>query len=354
MKNLQVGIIGTGVISSLHAEGYLTSDQAEIAAVCDVIEEKAKNRMKLWGAKKYYTDYHELLKNDEIDAVEILTPHHLHREMAIAVAEAGKHISLQKPMALSLKECDDIISAAKKADVILNVYENFIFYPPLVKMKELIDTNEIGEPIIIRMESVSGTYIGSWYRPVTESEWKSAIEWRQDREKSGGGPIFDGGQHQLAVARFMMGEIKDVEAQIADFKTDAPATIMWSYQKPGKYGSWDFIRSKMRIRTKYFAIHEIFEVIGEEGICWVTRCHGEMRYISPLILYRDGKTTNFEYLDSDWSSSFKNAVHHFIKCALEGEKPKFTGEDGKKTIQFALAIYKSAEERKPIRLEKIM
>jgi predicted dehydrogenase len=353
VKKLQVGIIGTGVISSLHAEGYLASDKAEIAAVCDVVEEKAKDRMKLWGAKKYYTDYHELLKNDEIDAVEILTPHHLHREMAIAAAEAGKHISIQKPMALNPKECDEMISAAKKAGVVLNVTENFLFYPPLVKMKELIDANEIGEPIIVRMESVNGASIGGWYKPVTQGEWKSAIQWRQNREKSGGGPIFDSGLHQLAVAKFLMGKVKDVEAQIADFNTDAPATIMWNYYEPKKYGSWDFATSKMRIRTKYFAIHETFEVIGEEGILWVTRCHGEMRYISPLILYKDGKTTNYESIESDWSSSFKNAVHHFIECALGNEKPKFAGEDGKNIIQFAMAIYKSAKERKSIQLEEI-
>lgn len=354
MKKLQVGIIGTGVISSLHAEGYLASNKAEIAAVCDIVEEKAKDRMKLWGAKKYYTDYNELLKDDEIDIVEILTPHHLHKTMAIAAAEAGKHISVQKPMALNVKECDEMISAAKKAGVILNITENFLFYPPLVKMKELIDANEIGEPVIVRMESVNGTPIGGWYRPVSEGDWNSAIQWRRDHVKSGGGPLFDGGLHELAVAKFLLGDVKDVEAQIADFNTDTPATIMWNYIEPQKYGSWDFATTKMRIRTRYFAVHETFEVIGEEGILWVTRCHSNMRYISPLILYKDGVTTNFESIESDWGLSFRYAIYHFIECALGNEKPKFSGEDGKGVIKFAMAIYKSAKEGRAVELKEIV
>jgi len=354
LKKLQVGIIGTGVISSLHAEGYLASDKAEIAAVCDVVEEKAKDRMKLWGAKKYYTDYNKLLKDDDIDAVEVLTPHHLHKTMVVAAAEAGKHISVQKPMALNVKECDEMISAAKKAGVVLNMTENFLFYPPLVKMKELIDANEIGEPVIVRMESVNGTSIGGWYRPVSARDWDSAIQWRRDHGKSGGGPLFDGGLHEIAVAKFLMGEVRDVEAQIADFDTDAPSTIMWNYVEPRKYGSWDFATTKMRIRTRYFAVHETFEVIGEEGIIWVTRCHSDMRYVSPLIMYKDGVSTNFESIESDWGLSFKNAIHHFIECALGNAKPKFSGEDGKDVIRFASAMYKSAREGRAVQLKEIV
>jgi predicted dehydrogenase len=310
--------------------------------------------MKLWGAKKYYTDYNKLLQDDEIDAVEILTPHHLHRTMAVAAAEAGKHISVQKPMALNVKECDEMISAAKKAGVVLNMTENFLFYPPLVKMKELIDANEIGEPVIVRMESVNGTSIGGWYRPVSARDWDSAIQWRRDHVKSGGGPLFDGGLHELAVAKFLMGEVRDVEAQIADFDTDAPATIMWNYVEPKKYGSWDFATTRMRIRTRYFALHETFEVIGEEGILWVTRCHSDMRYISPLIMYKDGVSTNFESIESDWGLSFRNAIHHFIECALGNAKPKFSGEDGRDVIRFALAMYKSAREGRAVQLKEIV
>ena len=79
-------------------------------------------------------NYHDLLKDDEIDAVEILTPHHLHMEMAIAAAEAGKHISIQKPMALNPRDCEKIISATQKAGVILNICENFLFYPPILRL----------------------------------------------------------------------------------------------------------------------------------------------------------------------------------------------------------------------------
>lgn len=128
-KVLGVGIIGCGRISDLHALAYKDFKKARIVATCDSIEAKAEEKARAWGAENHYADYSKLLKDPKVDVVEVLLPHHLHHDVTIAAAEAGKHVSVQKPMAMNLAEADEMISAAKKASVKFKVYENFVFYP---------------------------------------------------------------------------------------------------------------------------------------------------------------------------------------------------------------------------------
>ena len=148
MEKVRMGMIGTGAITELHWLGYENNPKVELVAIADVDEAMVKQRAEEWGVKKYYTDYRKVLEDPEVDAVEIIVPHHLHAKMAIEALEAGKHVSLQKPMAISIEECDAIIDAAKRTGKTLRVFENFMYFPPLVKAKELLDSGAIGEPII--------------------------------------------------------------------------------------------------------------------------------------------------------------------------------------------------------------
>ena len=126
MEKLRVGFIGTGRISDLHAIEYLQNERAELVAVCDADADNARSRAAAWGVseKMVFTDYHDMLNLKDLDLVEILLPHHLHYQATLDAAESGKHISLQKPMALSVQEADKMIAAAERARVILKVLQN--------------------------------------------------------------------------------------------------------------------------------------------------------------------------------------------------------------------------------------
>ena len=117
MDKLRVGFIGTGRISDLHAIEYLQNEKSELVAVCDVNIENARQRAEAWGvpSNMVFTNYHDLLAEKEVDLVEILLPHHLHYQATLDAAAAGKHISLQKPMAITVEQADEMISATKKA-----------------------------------------------------------------------------------------------------------------------------------------------------------------------------------------------------------------------------------------------
>ena len=156
MSKIKVCIVGVGRIASLNVLGYMDNPDAEIYAVSSRSEEKGRKAAEEWGAQKVYTDYDEMLKDPGIDLVDLLVPHNLHYEMAVKACLAGKHVSVQKPMAMNLEEADRMIRAAKEAGVKLKIYENFIFYPPYVKAKELIDQGVIGEPITMRYKMDAG------------------------------------------------------------------------------------------------------------------------------------------------------------------------------------------------------
>ena len=146
--------------------------------LCDPVRERAELRAQEWGiSPTIYTDYADVLNAPNIDAVELLTPTHLHADQSIAALEAGKHVSCQKPIARTVEEADRIAEAATRADTFFRVTENFLYYPPLVKAKELLDSGAIGEPSIVRMrvvitdmESASGPFR-------IEPE---ALTWRRD------------------------------------------------------------------------------------------------------------------------------------------------------------------------------
>ena len=139
--NCRVGFIGAGRIADLHAIEYLQNERAELVAVCDADGRIARARAAAWGLpeSRAFTDHRDLLALADVDLVEILTPHHLHYQHTLDAAAAGKHISLQKPMAISVSQADEMIEAAKRAGVIFKVFENFIFYPPVLRAKELIE-----------------------------------------------------------------------------------------------------------------------------------------------------------------------------------------------------------------------
>lgn len=353
MEELKVGFIGAGRISDLHALEYLANKRARIVAVCDVNLDVARQRGLAWGVpeERIFADYHDLLAAPDIDLVEILLPHHLHHQAALDAAAAGKHISLQKPMALTVAESDEMIAAAKKANVIFKVFENFIFYPPVQRAKALIDAGEIGDPLTIRIKSNSGTSPSEWAVP--DSAWA----WRFQPEQAGGGPlVFDDGHHKFALAWFFMGMAEEVHAWIGSteirpgFVLDAPAIVSWKFPN-NRFGSLEAVYSpELVMDTRHYAQDDRIEITGTKGVIWVTRGHSKMLDVPPVVLYRDRQTFTFSDMQTGWEHSFINSTRHFIEAYFKNEPPILTGEQGREILRFALAAQQSARKGLPVRL----
>jgi predicted dehydrogenase len=353
MDMLRVGFIGTGRISDLHAIEYLQNERAQIVAVCDRDIEVANARAQAWGVPvdRVFSNYHDLLALPDVELVEILLPHHLHFQATLDAATAKKHISLQKPMALNNHEAVEMVVAAHKAGVIFKVFENFIFYPPVMRAKAMIDAGEIGTPLTIRIKSNSATSPNEWNVP------RSAWEWRFRPEECGGGPlVFDDGHHKFSLAWYFMGLAEETHAWIGETKTpdkgilDAPAIVSWKF--PGnRYGSLEVVNSpEMVLDTNHYAQDDRIEITGTRGVIWITRGHGKMMDIPPVILYRDGKTTGYSDMAVGWEHSFIESTRHFINAYFKGEPPVLTGEQGADILRFALSAQESAKTGKSVRV----
>jgi predicted dehydrogenase len=358
MTPIRVAIVGCGRISDLHQLGYRDNPDAQILAVCDSNKRIAQKKGKEWGVSKIYTEYQQVLADKEIDVVELLTPHHMHCPMTIEACSAGKHVSVQKPMALSASEADQMIAASQKAGVILRVYENFVYYAPAVRARQMIEAGEIGDIRAIRMHVSTGTAESSWNVPL------SAWLWRFNEKQCGGGPlVFDHGFHLFSLAYYLGGPVEKVYAWIDKspvaetanlMHVDAPAVIMFQFKSPRSYGVLDIeYTPKMRINSQYYADDDRIEVIGEKGILFINRYTAKTVDLPELMLFKDGKTSAIPIEGVEWHDSFIAATRDMVTMLKTGGQPRLDGPTGKAVLQFTLAALESSATGKEVHPDNV-
>ncbi|MEW6266499.1 MAG: Gfo/Idh/MocA family oxidoreductase [Thermodesulfobacteriota bacterium] len=350
MEKINVGFIGCGRISDLHYLGYADHPAARLYAVCDVRAETAEKRRREWGAVKAYTDYRAMLGDPDLDAVEILTPHDLHEVMVVDAVRAGKHVALQKPMTIDLASADRILAAVKQAGVVFKVTDNYAFYPPLVKARELIAAGAIGQPANIRLKLISGGF-GGWDVP------PAAWEWRLKESAAGRGlQTFDHGHHLWTTAWYLLGPVEKVVSWIdsADGVVDCPAVIMWKYKDGIKYGQCEYAHAAdLTIPSRYYANDEWIEVTGSRGLIIVHRCTGDIVSGPAVSLFTSRGWEHLSDLPCDWAEGFKGSSGNFI-AAIRGEaEPLLTGDQAREVLRFALAISKSARVQREVYLAEL-
>ena len=349
MNKVRLAIVGCGTISQLNAPGYLEHEQCEVAALCDPARERAEQRAAQWGiTPRIYTSYDQLLDDPDIDAVELLTPTPLHAEQSIAALEAGKHVSCQKPLARNLEEAGRIAQAVARADTFFRVTENFLYYPPLVKAKELIDSGVIGDPNMVRMRVVVTSVEAESVRLPLAPD---ALTWRRDPVLNPGGLLYDEGSHKYATAMWWVGEPASVSATVTrtdDYMVDAPSVVVWRFKNANCLGVFEYSSAPdMRIRAPYYALDDFFEVQGASGTIWVTRCSAEMLDLPPVMLHKGTETVSYQ-VPMDWIEGFKGAARDFIDGILEGRQPRMDVDDSIKVLRAALAAYASDAAQRPI------
>jgi len=370
---MKIAMVGCGRIATLHVAGYRDNPDAELWGVYDVNASVAKAFAAEHGIGKVYGSFDEVLDDPEITAVELLIPHHLHCEYTVRALRAGKHVSVQKPMAMNLAECDKMISAAAETGLTLKVFENFRFYPPYQFAKKLIDDGEIGEPQGIRLKMNNAT-LGSRGMPNSgrleggadggRTGWDVPIKswmWRLNDTTSGGGPtVFDDGYHKFSTIMYLLGDVEKVQSWIDETPiipgvyNDCPAVVMWKHKDRKLYGVWDIMSSdQMYIRSKYYTCDERVEITGSRGIIWVTRCTATlMPEVAPVVMYRDGEVTQFWDMKADWADSFEASTRDFVEALRDHRPPVLTGEQGREVLKFALATLDSARRHQEVFLDE--
>jgi len=339
VKKIRIGIIGAGEIADLHAIGYRASTNAQLVAVADVKRALAETKKAQYGAQESYGSYEDLLRDERIDAVDVCIPNIYHAPAAIAAAEAGKHVLVEKPMATTLRDCDEMIAAAKRNGVKLMVGHNQLFFPPHNEAKRLIEA-EIGKSLILVTRLHSGfPFFG----------------WRADPKVCGGGFLLEACVHRFYLSRYLMGEIKRVSCMTAktslNLLSEDIALVSMEFEK-GSHGSLS-----ANLGGPFPLWDDRTEIVGSEGLVIINGVEDQIMSGPPLLFYKDGqwrvyckakfpeyrKLTTHE-IEADWPKTFTYLTRHFVDCIVNDKAPMVTGEDGRRVIQIILACYESAEK----------
>lgn len=200
---LKSAIIGCGIIAPLHAEGIEYSGNRPVA-VADIIPERAKAFGEKYKAE-YYTDYRELIKREDVDIVHICTPHHLHAQMALDCMKAGKHVLIEKPVAMSLDQAGEIALASSCTGMQTGVCFQNRYNPTSRKIKELIDSGITGDIL-------GAKAIITWNRG---REYYAGSDWKGRKKTEGGGVLINQAIHTLDLLIWFMGDISDVKGSVS-------------------------------------------------------------------------------------------------------------------------------------------
>ena len=342
---LRVGMIGCGRISDLHVLGYRGRDDARITALCDADPDNAASRAAAWELPEaaIFEDYRALCESGLVDLVEIIVPHHLHYEIAAFAIGCDLHVSMQKPLALDLAGADRLSEAAEQSPRVVRLYENFLFYPPVLKALELIEQGLIGAPLSVRLKSNAGYSPDAWEIPF------SALLWRHRPEQCGGGPlVFDDGHHKFSLAWIVLGQPAAVHAWIGStfvlsFELDSPSLVSMRYES-GAVANLEVVYSPELLieGTAHYAQDDRMEITGTRGVIWINRGHGRIGDSPPVVSYADGNVEAHE-CETGWEHSFIGATRSLLDTIATGREPLLTLAEGRDILAAALAAQRSAQ-----------
>ncbi len=347
MDKVRIAIVGCGNISQLNVPGYLQHPNCEVVALCDSTPGRAEARAKQWGiSPRIYTDYEQVLNDPNVDAVELLTPQQHHATMTVDGLDADKHISCQKPMCTSVAEADVMVAAARRAKTKFRMTENYIYYPPILKAKELLDAGAIGEPSLVRFHTVIG---GQAEGSMVDTD-PEAFVWRNDPRLNPLGIVYEDGVHKFATAMKWVGDIEKIFGIVGKTQEhfmEMPSALIWKFEGMDCLGMCDYVYAPhMTVRTKYFAGDDYMEIHGSKGSIHVTRCIAELLDFAPVLLIKGTETEGIE-VPSDFIEGFNGAASDFIDSIIEDRQPDLDAEFAKKTIQVAMATYEAARTEGP-------
>lgn len=336
-KEINIGVVGAGRAGMIHAANFAKSVKyARVEALSDTFPENLEKNAKELGITKTYSNYNGLINDESIDAIVIATPTVFHKDIAVKAANAGKHILCEKPLAMNPVECDEMISAAQKNKVNLQIGFMRRYDKSFQEAKQRILQGEVGTLVSIK----SLTHGPSSPQP-----------WQYDIAKSNG-PLAEVNSHDIDTLRWYTGsEFKELFAIAGNFrcpqiKDEFPDfydnVILTAEFENGMQG---LIDGAVNVQYGY---DSRVEILGTKGVIFV----GSLKDTTVLSCSSD-KGMNQGIVNS-WRGLFKEAYLNedieFIQSILEGRPPLTTGVDGKKAVEVVNAGNKSIRLRQPVKL----
>ena len=341
MQKLKCAIIGCGRISYKHVEAIINnSEETELVALCDVVEERAIARKEQYNEAfpnaevKVYTDYMEMLDNEKIDYVSIATESGYHGKISLDCLNKGVHITIEKPMAMTLKEIDDINELSDKTGLKVAVSHQNRFNPPIQKMKKAIDEGKFGNLI-------NGTARILWTR---DQHYYDLAPWRGTKAMDGG-TLMNQCIHNIDLLLWMMGsDVVSVKSERGTFLRDIEMEDFGAILLRFANGSIGIIEGSACVYPKN--LEETLSIFGETGTAVIGG-----------LAVNEIKTWNFadenEKIDDSASGKVDNVYGNghtpfykdFIDAINNNRQPLINGYEARKPVEVILKSYE--EEKRP-------
>jgi predicted dehydrogenase len=328
---IQVGIIGCGGISKPHVRGYLrVPDQARVAAVADIVPQQAEERAKQAGGAHVYTDYRDMLEQEELDAVDICLPHHLHKDAIIAAARAGKHILCEKPLCLSMDEASVVQQAVQESGVTLMCAHNQLLLPSVQEARRLLDEGLLGK--VYEVRTTDAFYNN--FHPET-------MGWRAHREFIGGGELIDTGYHPtylllyLAAARpvEIVAMLSKHRLEFMDGEDSAQVLVRFENGVVGNIvTSWAYEATPTTDKLT---------IVGEKG-----HMHSNGKDLHYKLRGQEPQTIPFTV-----DNTYEIEMVDFVQRLAQKKRPIHTEVEGIQVLQIILNAYTSVETGKIVQIE---
>ncbi len=343
MEKTKVAILGCGFIANIHMESYARFvPDAQVVAIYARNPEKAEEFAKTHHLPAFYSDVDTLLAQCDCDVVDICLPNYLHYEACIKAAKAGKHIIIEKPLALTLEQADEMIAVCKANNRKLMYAEELCFAPKYERVKKLTELGAFGKLYQIKQaEKHSGPH----------------SRWFYEADYAGGGVMMDMGCHALAWMRWILGgnpKIKSVYATMQtvmhDTECEDNCVTVVEFEN-------DVIGIAEDSWAKHGGMDDRIEVYGDKGVCYADLFRGNSALTYSVDGYdyameKAGSSAgwSFTVFEEAFNQGYPQELAHFIECVREDKEPLVTGEDGRAVLEMLYAAYASAASGQKVTL----
>ena len=343
MDGIRIGMIGCGKLATDRAKSIMGMDELTLTTVMDTNREAATRLAELTGARAT-TELEEVLAGKDVDAVYIATPHALHAQQAIAAAEHGKHMLVEKPLATEVEDGEGVIRACRKAGVVLSVGYQRRFMCGAQEVRKMATDGSLGHIL----------YVRNCYN--TNHVDTRSVDWHTDTKLSGGGGLFNHGTHALDILRYVTGlDVDEVYARIA-CPPDRPgldyvASLALTFRNTDAIGSVEVLScaaggSRVKMEDGIYGQSGL-DVVGTRGhVYW----HGFVN-VFPVEPIGDLKPGEWQQLPYEKADQDAGILADFVRAIRTGSQPRATGEDGLATVELVQAAYESGRTNRPVRLK---
>jgi predicted dehydrogenase len=320
MRKLRWGLVGCGDIARKRVAPALRDlPDCEFVAVSRARAELAESFAREFGARRWHRTADDLFADPGIEAVYIATPVHFHAGQTVAAARAGKHVLCEKPMALSVSECERMIDACREAGVTLGVAYYRRFYPVLVRAREILVSGEIGEPVFAEVCAFE------FYDPPPGDQ----RGWFLRKAESGGGPMFDFGCHRIEALLTLLGPVAGTRgmtgnAALRSREVEDTASALFRFASGAQ--------AVLTVTHAAFEARDTLDLFCTDGSLHIPRLNaGEM-----TVLTRSGARTEMHPPDPNFH---RPLIADFTRAALEGRAPEVGGDTGREVNRILEEIY---------------